>query len=377
MMRKVLISVAVLALMLSLTARARASVPGTLTEQGRLLDPSGTPVAGTVAMVFTIYDASAGGTTLWTETQSITLDSGYFSALLGQSVAIPATAFNGSTRYLGVKVGSDPEMTPRQTVDSVPYAILAGNVNGDITPNSVSINGTTVINPMGQWVGPNSGLVGPAGPAGPAGATGATGPAGPAGPAGAQGPAGPAGAAGATGAMGPVGPQGPIGPTGATGATGAMGATGATGPAGPAGSGVIVSTSSGANTYFTALNTCVNYAGGTVTVNAPAAGTVLVVANAQMILYHTTGTLDEDQIAIGATAMDCGDWQDDVTWSTPAAFPTTSFQLTTFTVQRAFAVPAAGTYTYYLNGWKLSGGVAAGAQDNFNFAALHAMYFHP
>src|SRR6185312_14706689 len=98
-----------------------------------------------------------------------------FSAILGEATAIPPSIFDGSPRYLGVTVGNDSEMQPRQAIFSVPYAMIAGNVNGDITPTSVSINGATVIDTKGNWVGPSSGLIGATGPAGPQGATGASG----------------------------------------------------------------------------------------------------------------------------------------------------------------------------------------------------------
>ena len=76
------------------TARA---VPSTMTQQGLLLDQSNTPVAGAQTFVFTIYDSASGGKTLWTEKQTITLDSGYFSAQLGAVTPIPATVFGGAT----------------------------------------------------------------------------------------------------------------------------------------------------------------------------------------------------------------------------------------------------------------------------------------
>jgi hypothetical protein len=230
-----------------------AAVPNFLTEQGRLFDNAGMPVTALTNFKFSIYDVAEGGTALWTETDAITPDDGYFSAVLGDGAQFPANLFNGSVLYLGIKVGSDPEMTPRQPINSVPYAMLANNVNGDITPHSVSVGGSLVINADGEWVGDPTGLIGPTGPAGatgatgPAGPTGAAGPAGPtgaagpAGPTGAAGPAGPtgatgpAGATGATGATGPTGPDGAKGATGATGPDGAKGATGATGPTGPTG----------------------------------------------------------------------------------------------------------------------------------------------
>src|ERR1700742_3914104 len=74
---------------------AVASVPQVLTEQGLLIDPSGVPVVGSVQVIFTIYDAATSGNVLWQETQTITLDSGFFSALLGETTAFPANMFNG------------------------------------------------------------------------------------------------------------------------------------------------------------------------------------------------------------------------------------------------------------------------------------------
>jgi hypothetical protein len=102
-----------------------AVVPNFLTQQGRLLDSSGNPVTAPVQFLFTIYDMPTLGTALWTETQTITLDNGYFAARLGDKTALPATLFDGNPRYLGVKISTDAEMTPRQPILSVPYAIRA------------------------------------------------------------------------------------------------------------------------------------------------------------------------------------------------------------------------------------------------------------
>ena len=74
-------------------ATAKAAVPSTLTQQGLLLNASNQPVTGSQTFVFTIYDAVTAGNVLWTETQSITLDGGYFSTQLGSVTAIPTTVF--------------------------------------------------------------------------------------------------------------------------------------------------------------------------------------------------------------------------------------------------------------------------------------------
>lgn len=111
---------------------AEAAVPARLTQQGRLLDQSDMPVGGDVVFVFSIYAASAGGTALWTEQHTVTLDDGYFSVQLGSKTAFSETVFDGSTRYLGVTAGTDAEMTPRQPLVSVPYALHAGSAD-DVT----------------------------------------------------------------------------------------------------------------------------------------------------------------------------------------------------------------------------------------------------
>lgn len=233
-----LLAAAAIAAVSMVSVSASADVPTTLVHQGRLYDAENAPLNESLTLVFTIYDAASGGEVLWTESHEVAFDDGYFSVELGSDEPLDTSVFDGSKVFLGVKVGADPEMTPRAPVGSVPYAVMAGDVTGDINPTSVSIGGTTVIDENGQWTGDATGLIGPQGapgPAGPAGPAGPEGPEGPTGPEGPAGPPGPVGATGATGATGPAGATGATGPTGATGATGATGPAGATGPTGPTG----------------------------------------------------------------------------------------------------------------------------------------------
>jgi len=199
---------------------AAAAVPGTLTHQGRLYDASGEVQTGAVDVQFAIYATASGGTALWTEVSSIQLDDGFFSVELGSITAIPDALLDNATLFLGITVGSDAEMTPRAEIRSVPYALRASDVTGDIHPTSVTVGGVQIIDETGKWVGSTTGLAGPQGPQGPIGPPGANG---------AQGPAGAVGPAGANGAQGPIGPAGPQGPQGNQGPQGAQG------PAGPAG----------------------------------------------------------------------------------------------------------------------------------------------
>jgi hypothetical protein len=119
---------AVLATGLVLCAsQARADVSLRLTEQGRLFDSTGQPVTGaTVALTFAIYSAATGGTAIWTESLSVALDNGYYSAQLGAKTPLPTSLWSSAgTKYLGLTVGTDPEMTPREEMTSVPYAFVA------------------------------------------------------------------------------------------------------------------------------------------------------------------------------------------------------------------------------------------------------------
>jgi hypothetical protein len=129
-------------------------------------------------------------------------------------------------------------------------------------------------------------------------------------------------------------------------------------------------TSYSASTTTLGNATMVNYSGGTITITAPASGTIVVEANVQLRLAHTTGTQDLILLAIGTTNTDGASYFDDVYWSVSAAEPTSSMDFKTFTVRRTFAV-SAGSYTYYLNGQMTSGW---NSSDVFNYARMVATF---
>lgn len=122
-MRTTLVTILILAACIA----ASAAVPPMISYQGKLMQPSGAPVPdGTYSMQFAIYDVPAGGTPLWSETNpSVQLKDGLFSVLLGSVINLPANVFDNPNRFFGVKVGSDPEMTPRQQVASSAFAFRA------------------------------------------------------------------------------------------------------------------------------------------------------------------------------------------------------------------------------------------------------------
>jgi hypothetical protein len=121
-----------MALLLVLAIYAGAqNVPTSINYQGRLTTSTGDPVPdGSYGVIFTIYDSAVGGDSKWTETRSVNTDSGYFAVILGSINPIKDTVFNSPTRYLGIKVESDPEMTPRNMLVSVPHAMRVSTIHG-------------------------------------------------------------------------------------------------------------------------------------------------------------------------------------------------------------------------------------------------------
>jgi hypothetical protein len=106
-----------------------ADIPNKINYQGYLTDSGGTPINGPVSMQFSIYDTPTGGSVLWTETQSVAVNNGIYSINLGE--VTPITLAFDAQYYLGVTVGTDPEMTPRRSLTNVPYAFRAKTAEKD------------------------------------------------------------------------------------------------------------------------------------------------------------------------------------------------------------------------------------------------------
>lgn len=97
-----------------------AAVSGRIPFQGRLTDASGNPLDGTYDIRFALYDAATEGTAVCSGTDySVPVDNGLFSS----DVWCGFNSITGQQLYLGVKVEDDAEMTPRQPIYPVPYAL--------------------------------------------------------------------------------------------------------------------------------------------------------------------------------------------------------------------------------------------------------------
>lgn len=97
-----------------------AVAPGAIPIQGKLTNASGMPLNGTYSILFRLYDVETGGTALCSDTRSVVVQNGLFSDYMDGCYN---GILNGQKVWLGIKVGTDAEMTPRQVILPVPYAL--------------------------------------------------------------------------------------------------------------------------------------------------------------------------------------------------------------------------------------------------------------
>ena len=116
---------------LGLSTLAYAEVPKMINYQGKITTPQGALIDTTVSMTFSIYGDPLGmPPSLWGETQdSVKVEYGVFSVLLGSVNPIPDSVFDGNVRYLALKVGNDAVMMPLRPIVSVGYAYHAGTAD--------------------------------------------------------------------------------------------------------------------------------------------------------------------------------------------------------------------------------------------------------
>lgn len=122
-------------------ASAQSAVPGAISYQGRVADANGVLIGDAAPVnrkvTLRIYDAATATTPLYAEEQTVTINKGVFSVLVGTGLEVRsephpavATVFNGAERFLGVTVddggpAADPEIAPRQQIVSTAYAFTA------------------------------------------------------------------------------------------------------------------------------------------------------------------------------------------------------------------------------------------------------------
>lgn len=105
---------------------ASAAPPPLLPIQGYLTDASSIPLDGTHQIRFRLYDADTAGTSLFEETLDVNVADGFFTIYLGDTVPLDLAIFRDHADvYLGIKVGTDAEASPRLQLASTGFASLA------------------------------------------------------------------------------------------------------------------------------------------------------------------------------------------------------------------------------------------------------------
>lgn len=149
------------------TAFAAQTVPYKMNFQGRLTDSSGNVVAnGLYNLQLKLYDASTGGTLLWSETRETTnrvqVTNGLFSVQLGDVTALSPTLFNNATaRYFEITMATpatatcstascatwESPMSPRSPLGSAAYSMnsdLLDGQDGSYYQDASNLNAGTV-----------------------------------------------------------------------------------------------------------------------------------------------------------------------------------------------------------------------------------------
>jgi hypothetical protein len=152
---------------------ARAQTPQYMTYQGYLTDQNGTPLAtngpANYSVAFRIWSQPTGTSgLLYGELQTVTVNNGYFSVLLGQGTTYNpgtpdpqpplSTVFTTNTgvapgRYVeltvkGINGGQDVTLLPRLQLIASPYAFLAAGANALVD----GLSGANVISSSGNNV---------------------------------------------------------------------------------------------------------------------------------------------------------------------------------------------------------------------------------
>ncbi len=115
-----------------------AVVTQNITYQGVLTDSSGNPLNGNYQVAFRLYETATGGSPLATYGPlSIPVTKGLFST----PVNFDSRYYDGRALWIGIAVGSDTEMTPRQEVRPVPYALSLRPGPASFTTNGSGTSG--------------------------------------------------------------------------------------------------------------------------------------------------------------------------------------------------------------------------------------------
>lgn len=125
--------------LINANASQNSAIGRTLSFQGKLNDSLGNPIDSKTDVTFSLYNSPTATTPIYSGTcqgtGGITPDlNGFFSVNIGGDCnmkPIPTDLFSDNTNvYLGIAVGSDAEMKPRQQIPNVGYSAASNSLQG-------------------------------------------------------------------------------------------------------------------------------------------------------------------------------------------------------------------------------------------------------
>lgn len=140
---------ALLVALLAFASGATAAPIPQIPYQGYVSD-AGAPLNGSHAFTFRLFDQPTAGNLLWNESTSLTVNSGTFSAYLGNSSPLPAAIYSGQTLWLETQIDGNILGT-RQAI--VPEVLALQALHADTA--TVALNGVTTGDSLWQSDGTN------------------------------------------------------------------------------------------------------------------------------------------------------------------------------------------------------------------------------
>ena len=137
----------------SASGTSASPVPSAIRFSSSINDLNGSALSGLQGLTFALYQNQEGGTALWSESQTLTVDPrGRYSAILGAATVdgIPSGIFaSGETQWIGV-TPSDGIERPRIAITTVPYAFKAADAD---TLGGKKVEEFVSVQDLSAWLG--------------------------------------------------------------------------------------------------------------------------------------------------------------------------------------------------------------------------------
>ena len=147
-----LCSIFIATVTVSAQQRISEDIPRIITYQGFLSTPSGEIApSGEFPVTFRLYGDAEGSEVIWEGTYDTPIERGLFSAELGSGTfPLPEGSKMSRSLWLGVRIGENPEMSPRTLLSASPYALTIPD--GSVTAEKLGTEYVSAITIDGRKV---------------------------------------------------------------------------------------------------------------------------------------------------------------------------------------------------------------------------------